>query len=327
MRKKAFVTGGTGFIGINLLKLLLQEGWEIVALHRSTSDLSELKKLPVSLTVGSVTNLDSLHSSIPQDTSVVFHLAGDTNIWSKQNKQQYEVNVTGTKNMVIAAAEKNVDTFIHTSSIAAWGNITGVVTEQTPQRGGNSWVNYERTKWAGEREALKGLEHGMKVIILNPSAVTGPHDNNNWGRLFTALKEGTIPAVSSGCLSIAHVQEVARAHISAVDNGQTGERYILGGENCSVKDLVEMIARISGISQTPAEIPRWLFMAYGQLQETISKVTGNKPKLTPELVKVMTRQNISFSSKKAIKHLGYEIPPLEKTVTDCYEWLKKEGII
>ena len=323
MPKKAFVTGGTGFIGINLLNLLVQ----VVALHRSSSDLTAVKKLPVSLREGSVTDLHSLQQAIPEDTDTIFHLAGDTNMWSKRNDLQHEINVSGTKNMVTAAAEKKVGTFIHTSSVAAWGKMSGTVTEETPQKGKNSWVNYEYTKWAGEQEALKGQESGMNVVILNPAAVTGPHDKNNWGRLFIALKEGTLPGIANGCLSIAHVQHVVQAHLAAAHSAGNGGRYILGGVNCCFADFVKTIARVSDITDTPKQIPNSLFKLYARILDLTSKVTGKEPDLTPELAKIMTRQNVSFSSQKAINELDYEIPPLEKSVTDCYRWLKKEDLI
>lgn len=327
MKKRAFITGGTGFIGINLVTLLVEQGWEVTALHRSGSDLSELNKLPVSINEGSVTNLQSLKMALPQSTEVVFHLAGDTNMWSRHNHRQHQVNVSGTKNMVTAAKDKNVKTFVHTSSVAAWGTIEGIVTESTPQNGWRSWVNYEKTKWAGEQEALKGHSKEMKVVVLNPAAVTGPYDNKNWGRLFLALKNDTLPAIAKGCLSIAHVKPVVQAHLSALEKARGGERYILGGIKCQVKDLVEAITEVSGVDQTPKEIPVWLFKAYGHLLEMTSKFSGNEPTLTPELAKIMTRKNVSFSSKKAINELEYKIPPLKKSVTDCYLWLKKEHLI
>lgn len=328
MRRKAFVTGGTGFIGINLLKLLINKGWDVTALHRATSDLSEISRLPLNLTEGSVTDPESLHDAIPENTEVVFHLAGDTNMWSKRNDYQYQVNVAGTKNMVIAAAEKNVKTFIHTSSVAAWGTMEGrQVSEQTPQKGKDSWVNYEFTKWAGEQEALKGMHRGMDVVILNPAAVTGPHDKNNWGRLFIALKEKKLPAISDGCLSIAHVEQVVKAHLKAVDRGRKGEHYILAGVNCKITELIDTIIDVSEISNSPKRIPRSLFKLYANTLDIISTFTNTEPNLTPELAKIMSRRNLSFSSQKAIDELDYKIPPLETSVKDCYQWLKKEQLI
>jgi nucleoside-diphosphate-sugar epimerase len=326
MAKSAFVTGGTGFIGINLVKQLVDQGWKVTALHRPTSDLSTLRTLPVDLVEGSITNLSSLQNAIPKDTDVVFHLAGDTNMWSQNNDRQTEVNVTGTKNMVQASVEKNVETFIHTSSVSAWGKVKGTISEETPQQGNDSWVNYERTKWLSEREALKACDHDIKAVIMNPAMVVGPHDANNWGRLFFALRDNNLPGVTRGNMSIAHVKEVAKAHISAVEQGSDGERYILGGQHCTFADFVSIIADVSDISAQPKTIPTPVLKLVANFKSAISYFTGREPDLTPELVKLMTR-NVIYSSDKAKSELGYRILPVKKSVHDCHQWLVQEELL
>ncbi|MBW2720607.1 MAG: NAD-dependent epimerase/dehydratase family protein [Deltaproteobacteria bacterium] len=173
MAKTAFVTGGTGFIGINLVELLVREGWRVTALHRPTSDLTYLKRFPIDLAEGSITDRESLERAIPAGTEVVFHVAGDTSFWSKGDAQQDAINIDGTRHMVEVAASKGVRTFIHTSSDSAWGRVKGTVTEETPLQGKDSWINYERSKHLGELEALEGVALGMKVVSLNPANVVG----------------------------------------------------------------------------------------------------------------------------------------------------------
>ncbi|WP_441000005.1 SDR family oxidoreductase [Fodinibius sp. SL11] len=326
MTKRSFVTGGTGFIGINLVKQLVERGWDVTTLHRPTSDISKLKQLPVQLVEGSITDLASLQKAIPNNTEVVFHLAGDTNMWSQKNERQTEINVGGTRNMIQVSAGKNVSTFIHTSSVSAWGMINGTISEETPQQGEDSWVNYERTKWLSEREALKARDHNIKVVIMNPAMVVGPHDANNWGRLFFALRDDNLPGVTRGNMSVAHVEEVAKAHISAVEKGKDGERYILGGQNCTFAEFVSVIGKISNISAQPKVIPEFILKLVAYLQAGISFFTGKEPDLTPELAKLMTR-NVIYSSEKAKRELGYHIPSVETSVQDCYDWLKKEQLL
>lgn len=326
MAKSAFVTGGTGFIGINLVKELVGQGWHVTALHRSTSDLSTLKHLPVNLVEGSITDLPSLQKAMPADTEVVFHLAGDTNMWSQNNDRQSEVNIVGTQNMVHVSSEKNLSAFIHTSSVSAWGKVKGTISEETPQQGNESWVNYERTKWLSERKALQARDHGIKVVIMNPAMVVGPHDANNWGRLFFALRDDDLPGVTRGNMSIAHVHEVVKAHISAVKQGSDGERYILGGQNCTFAEFVSIVAEITDISAKPKIIPAPILKLVANIKAGISYFTGNAPDLTPELAKLMTR-NVIYSSDKAKKELGYSIPPVKKSVQDCHEWLVQEGLL
>lgn len=328
MQKKAFVTGGTGFIGINLIRLLLTSGWNVTALHRPSSDLTHLAKLPVTLRKGTITDKNSLQEALSEQMDVVFHLAGDTNLWSMNNKQQILVNVNGTQNMLEVSAAAGVNTFIFTSSASSWGEMTNKrISEELPQKGMDSWVNYEQTKWAAEQEVLKYLNGQMKVVILNPTTVTGPYDLNNWGRIFIALKENRIPGIPSGTISVAHVREVAKAHITAVKHGKNGNSYILSGEDCTLTAFISEIARVSGEKKLPPKLPDVILKTVAHFQSFISKFTGKKPDLTPELVKILTRKNISYSSQKAKNDLGYQIIPMSESVRDCYEWLKGEGYL
>jgi|AntRauTorcE11897_2_1112592.scaffolds.fasta_scaffold03958_4 nucleoside-diphosphate-sugar epimerase len=327
MAKNAFVTGGTGFIGTTLINKLVNNGWQVTALYRESSTRAPLNNLSITWVKGSVTNRESLINAIPEDCDVVFHLAGDTNLWSKYNPRQTAVNVEGTENTVGASVRNNVRVFIHTSSVAAWGDISGTVSEETPQQGGGSWINYERTKWAGEREALKGQNDGMRVVILNPANVIGPHDKNNWGRLFFALRDNKLPFIADGSVSITHVGAVADAHLAAAECGQSGERYILGGEYHPFPQFVRCINNVSNANNMPVTIPAFLFRGIARVSTGFATLTNNEPAVTPELAKLMTRKDVSYSSQKAIKELDYTIPPMQKSVQDCYSWLNKEGLI
>ncbi|MDX1639894.1 MAG: SDR family oxidoreductase [Balneolaceae bacterium] len=327
MKLRAFVTGGTGFIGINLVHLLLDRGWDVTALYRVSSDTSWLAGLPVRLKKGSVTDRNTLKRATPVGTDVVFHLAGSTNMWSERNEMQTRINVEGTRNMVHAAADNGVSTFIHTSSIAAWGRQEGQVTEETPQKGHKSWINYEYTKWAGEQEALKARDLGMNLVILNPAHVTGPYDVNNWGRLFLLLNEGKIPAIARGESSVTHVREVVKAHLAAVEHGTSGERYLLGGEENTFREFVKAIAEVSGIEKIPPTVPDWVLKSIARMSEFAATITGEEPDITPEIADFLTRKGVRYSSRKAEKQLGYQIVPMETAVRDCHRWLLENGYL
>jgi dihydroflavonol-4-reductase len=326
MQRHAFVTGGSGFIGINLIKLLLDSDWTVTALHRSTSDLRYLENLPVDLREGSITDSEQLQKVMPDKADAVFHLAGDTNLWAKNNDSQAMINVDGTRNVLAAAQSKDASAFIYTSSASVWGEMTGKhISETVPKMGMDSWVNYERTKWAAEQEVLKYSDSKMKVVILNPTTVTGPYDINNWGRIFLALKDKELPGIPDGIISVTHVTEVAKAHIVAVDRGKNGENYILSGVDCTFSQFISEIAQLMGIHKMPKKIPAVLLKSLAYYHSFVSSITGQRPDLTPELAKIMTRKNISYSSDKAIADLGYKIEPMKKSVRDCYNWLSKEG--
>ncbi|MBW1832969.1 MAG: NAD-dependent epimerase/dehydratase family protein [Deltaproteobacteria bacterium] len=326
MAKTAFVTGGTGFIGINLVELLVREGWRVTALHRPTSDLTYLKRFPIDLAEGSITDRESLERAIPAGTEVVFHVAGDTSFWSKGDAQQDAINIDGTRHMVEVAASKGVRTFIHTSSDSAWGRVKGTVTEETPLQGKDSWINYERSKHLGELEALEGVALGMKVVSLNPVNVVGPYDANTWGRIFFMLRDKALPAVSSGVMSITHVRDVVRAHLSAVSQGKNGERYILAGEDHSVAEFVAEFARLSG-TKTPRVAPAWVLKIFGRVSVMVAAITGNEPDVTPEIAAITSQTETVLCSDKAIRELGYRVQPMAVAVQDNYDWLVKEGFL
>ncbi len=326
MSRTAFVSGATGFLGINLIEKLTQDGWEVTALHRPTSDLTYLKRFPVKLAEGSLWDKDSLIKAIPEGTEVIFHLAGDTNMWRKKNEQQYRTNVLGTRYLVEAAAANGAKCFIHTSSVSAWGPTKGITNEETEPIAQNSFINYEKTKLQGEEEALKGREMGMKVVIVNPASIVGPYDNNNWGKIFLALKNKEVPFVAPGENNFVHVSEVVKGHIAAVDKGKDGEKYILSGVNSNLSEYFKEAARLMGIPLPPVA-PRFMFRILGQLMPLAASFSGKEPLITPELADMMTRKDYGFSNEKAKREFGLVDVPLEKGVKDNYEWLVKEGIL
>jgi len=326
MSKKAFVTGGTGFIGINLIKLLLEKNWDVVALHRPPSDLTYLGELPVQLKSGSVTDPESLHNALSDDIDVVFHLAGDTGLWSANNQTQTEVNVAGTRNMLRAASDLQIKHFIHTSSASVWSDMDNrQVHEDLPKKGTDSWVNYEKSKCLAENLVLKHGDQNMKTVVLNPTAVLGPYDLNNWGKLFIGLKNGDLPCIPEGVLSVTHVRDVAEAHINAVEKGKHANNYILSGKDCRFKTIIEEVADILNLKKVPPQLPDIVLKSAAHTQCVISRFTKVQPKLTPELVKIMTRKNLTYSNNKAKQTLNYKVTPLKKTLLDSCRWLSSEG--
>ena len=327
MPKTAFVTGGTGFLGINLLHELCRQGWEITALHRPTSNLKYIQHLPIQLAEGSITDPVSLDKAIPEGTEVIFHLAGDTNQWSKRNEQQRAINVDGTRYMVEAAIKKKVPTFIHTSSIAAWGPVRGLTDENTPQNGATSWINYEKTKWEAEQEALKGIAQGLKVVVINPGSILGPYDTSSWASMFVVLKENQVPGVPPGTNTFVHVNDVVQAHILAVEKGQNGHNYLIAGENTSIQALAAEISRQLGRQKIPPKLPLSLMKLFAWFMGIGAFFSGKPPSVTPEIVSFMSRPEYAFSNAKALKELGYQMTPWQQGVKECYEWMTKGRIV
>ena len=243
---KAFVTGGTGFVGFNLILQLLADNWEIVALHRPTTDIKGLRDKKVRLVKGSITDRDSLLDIFPKNVDAVFHVAGNTNLWSPRNHVQYLDNVVGTQNMVEAALKRGAIRFIHTSSTAAYGHHIERINEETIPNAITSPINHHRTKYLAEIEVRKGIEKGLDAVILNPSNIMGPHDYHNWSQLFMLIDRQKLPGVPEATQTFCHVNEVAKAHIAAFHKGRCGENYILGGADSDYLSLVQKIGELLG---------------------------------------------------------------------------------
>ena len=193
MRGTAFVTGANGFVGLNLVGELLAQGWRVLALHRAGSDTRYLQRMAAERVAGDVTDAGSVLRAMPRGVDAVFHVAGDTNLWSRNNAAQDRVNIDGTRHLVEAALERGARRFLHTSSISAWGLQRGRLDERVPQRGKDSWVNYNRSKHLAEEAVRAGIARGLDAVILNPGAILGPYDTRNYARLVLLVAAGTLP--------------------------------------------------------------------------------------------------------------------------------------
>jgi nucleoside-diphosphate-sugar epimerase len=324
--RAAFVTGGTGFVGLNLVRELMVRGWDITALHRPSSDLKLLKRFHPKLAVGELSDANSLIAAIPPGTDTVFHVAGNTNMWRGGNVQQTLDNVEGTRNVVEAAIAKKVRRLIVTSSISAYGLVDGEITEETPSQAANSSVNYQKTKWRAQEIARAAVSRGLEVVIMQPGAIMGPYDIGTWSRLFLMVRDHKLPGVPPSLLTFTHVREVVAAHIAAADKGKNGASYLLGGENKTMMDLVSEIAALLGKPKPTKETPLGLLRVAAALGDLASRFTGREPPITPEVGRMMGRR-VCVTSAKAKRELCYKVVPLKVMVRDCYDWMVAEGRI
>ena len=322
--KSAFVTGATGFVGLNLVEELVRQGWQVTALHRVESDLAELGRFPVTLVPGDITDAASLRAAMPEDVDAVFHVAGNTNLWSRRNARQTRENVEGTRNAVEAARARGAKKLVLTSSIAAYGQQSGELTEATKSNAKKSWINYQRTKWLAEEEVRKGIRAGLPATILNPGAIIGRYDTGGWARLFHLVAQDRLPGALPGEVSAAHVGEVVKAHIAAAERGKIGENYILAGTRTSFAEMLGIIAELLGKPPPKRILKPGLLRIIARIQTVRAAITGKPPQLTPESVALSTRK-ISCPSLKAQHELGFKIVPVKTMLQDCYEWLVATG--
>ncbi|OWY21531.1 oxidoreductase [Sphingobacteriales bacterium UPWRP_1] len=318
MEKTAFITGATGFLGLNLTELLVGQGWQVTALHRPESNIEILKKIApgVQLAQGSITNLPSVMQAIPQGVDAVFHVAGNTSQWKKYNARQYEDNVTGTGNVVQSALAKGAKKFIHTSSHSAFGIHEGVVIdENTPSNALTCGSNYALTKYLSELEVLKGMEKGLETIILNPCKIMGKYDTNNWAQLIIAVKNNKVPGIPPGGGMFCHVKDVAQAHINAVNMGQNGHRYLLGGPNATFLQVFNLIQKKLGKPLSQKVTPAWALRVACFFMGMASAVTGKEPQLTPEKLSMLIRHPVC-NYQKAMRELEFQTSAIETMIED-----------
>jgi len=323
----AFVTGGSGFVGPNLIEQLLARGWTVTALHRPSSDTSLLKKLGAELTVGSIGDIDSLRAAMPENIDAVFHVAGNTSLWSQNDQQQDRDNIDGTANMVKVALEKKAGRFIQTSSVSAYGFHENRITESSPSTALVSKVNYLKSKYLAEEKVREGIKQGLDAVILNPCGIIGPYDQHNWSQLFTLVKDDNLPGIPPGSGSFCHVREVAAAHIAAYECGKTGENYLLAGTDAHFEELIHQIGAIISKPVNAKVMPPLILKIVAKVQNWISRYTKKEPDLTPEKVALITRRVVA-SCSKAVTELNYnDQVPLNDMLEDCYQWMKSEGRI
>jgi nucleoside-diphosphate-sugar epimerase len=323
--KTAFVTGATGFVGLNLVSELCALGWDVIALHRPSSDLSYLKRFPVRLAMGAVENLVSIENAMPENVDVVFHLAADLSFWTRNNLRQTRTNVVGTRNVVEAALRRGARRFVHTSSTIVYGFPIPPFDETASLNGLGSWFNYMHTKALAEEELRRGIDRGLDAVILSPAHVIGRYGSDNWARLIQlAAGRGLLVVVPSGRGSFGHATAVARAHIAAATCGRTGENYILGGCDATYVEVVRIAGELMGRRPKVLKVRAPAMHIASFALGLASRWTKRPPSLTREGAHLLSR-DVRVRSDKAIAELGYEPADLRTMVEDCYRWLVEEG--
>jgi len=322
--KTAFVTGATGFLGVNLAALLREAGWRVVAIHRPASRLAELRNLGVELAPGAIDDPASLERAMPGGVDAVFHVGGNTSMWSKNNVAQTRDNVEGTRNVAAVARTRGARRMVHTSSVAVYGLGDFRADEKTPPAE-DCWVNYFRTKRLAEREVEAAAAQGLDTVILRPGNIVGPRDRSNWARLIKLVSAGKLPGTPPGRASWCHVREVARAHLVGAERGRPGAAYGLSCVEASYADFVSAVAAATG-GRAPKVMPALVLRAYAGVLSIGSAFTGREPEVTPEGI-ATTCNRVTQDSSLAQRELDYKPSTLQEMVTDCVAWMRAEGML
>jgi dihydroflavonol-4-reductase len=326
-RMKALVTGGTGFLGANLAKGLAEQGWQVRILRRSTSPLAAVKDLNVEHVFGDITEIDSLTAAM-RDVDVVFNVAAISQYWRNSASLIYKVNVGGAQNVFDAAARSGVRRIVHTSSAAAVGFIRGrSANEDDPFNQPPDRFPYGHSKWLAEELARERVKAGQDIVMVNPSAIVGARDIN-WisGSLLREAKRGRIPVIPQGGVNFVAVQDVVAGHIAAAAQGRSGERYILGGENLTNRQTVELACEIVGVKAPRFTQPRWTIPIAGWALDAAAKISGPRLPISGEQMR-LTAEHIYFDSSKARRELGLPQTPVRQALKECYDWYVTHGYL
>lgn len=325
---KAFVTGGTGFVGANLVRLLLQEGYTVRALVRPQSNLANLQGLDVDLVQGDL--LDPNLAQQMRGCQALFHVAAHYSLWQTEREALYQNNVLGTRQVLRAAREAGIERTVYTSSVAAIGvSKAGVSVDETHQSPVEKLVgHYKKSKFLAEQEAIQAAQSGQDVVIVNPSSPIGPWDikPTPTGDIILRFLRRQMPFYVETGLNFIHVQDVAWGHLLALHKGKTGDRYILGHQNLSLKAVLDQLSEITGLPAPQGTVPAWLPLSVAWIDEKVLARLGKSPSIPLDGVR-MAQQAMYYDPSKAVRELGLPQTPIAVALQDAVDWFFQHGYV
>lgn len=325
---RAFVTGGTGFIGANLVRLLLQSGYAVRSLVRANSSLDNLRDLDVEIVKGDLNDPDLWRQML--GCQVLFHVAAHYSLWQADHEALYRHNVLGTRNVLAAAHQAGIERIVYTSSVAAIGvGAQGEIVDETHQSPVEELIgHYKKSKFLAEQEAMRAARAGLDVVIVNPSTPIGPLDikPTPTGDIILRFLRRQMPFYVDTGLNFIDVRDVARGHLLALEKGQSGDRYILGHQNLSLKQLLDQLAQITGYSAPQHSVPAWLPLSVAWIDERILAPLGKQPSIPLDGVR-MADKPMYYNATKAVRELGLPQSPLITALKDAVDWFVTHGYV
>jgi len=324
---KLFITGATGFVGSHVAALAAEQGADLRLLSRASSNRANLPRY-ADVVTGDLRRPEQFASAL-QGCDAVIHVAADYRLWVPKPEEMYEANVEGTRELLRLAREAGVPRVVYTSSVATMGFKTDgtVVDENAPVSEADMIGHYKRSKWLAEQVAIEAARAGQQVIILNPTTPIGSLDTKPTptGRIVVDFLKKKFPAYVDTGLNLVDVSEIARMHLDALRVGRPGERYILGGENLTLKQILDRLAGITGLPSPKHKVPHSVAMAFAFLDETITgKLRGKEPRATVEAVR-MGQKMMFANSAKAERDLGFMVLPVDDALREACKWFVANG--
>ena len=324
------ITGATGFVGSAVVRRLIDAGHQVRALTRADSDRRNLDGLGLEVVTGDLRDPASLARAVA-GCSALFHVAADYRLWAPDPDELYRSNVAGTRDLMVAAAGAGVERIVYTSSVATLGfNADGApADETTPVRLDDMIGDYKRSKFLAEEEVRRLVaEDGLPAVIVNPSTPAGPRDARPTptGRLIVEAAAGRMPAYVDTGLNIVHVDDVAKGHLLAYERGAAGERYVLGGDDMTLAEILGEIARLTGRAPPRIKLPHGLILPFAHAAEAWARLSGREPFATADGIRI-ARKTMYFSSAKAKARLGYAPRPAAEALADAVAWYRDNGYL
>jgi dihydroflavonol-4-reductase len=321
------VTGATGFLGSAVVRTLLDRGEAVRVLVRRESDRRNIAGLNVEVVEGNLNDPQSLRNAV-KGCRTLYHAAADYRLWVRDPKQLYETNVTATRELLLLASEAGVERIVYTSSVATLGREPSgrPADERTPVTIDDMTGHYKRSKFLAEEDVNRLVrDEKIPVVIVNPSTIIGPRDirPTPTGRMVEEAARGKIPAFVDTGLNVVHVDDVAAGHVQAYEHGKIGERYVLGGDDMMLREILAEIASLVGRRPPRIRLPRGAVLPVAYIAEFAARIRGSavEPLVTVDGIK-MSKKFMFFSSEKAKKAIGYAPRPGREALADAVEWLR-----
>lgn len=321
--KPALVTGASGFLGWHVASALIARGFAVRAMARRPGSIQDLD---AEVVAGDLRNPDSLKAAVA-GCSAVFHVAADYRLWVKRPDEMYRVNVDGARELLKAAEAAGVERFVYTSTVGCIGFIKdGIADERSPVRLEDMTGHYKRSKFLAEQEALKAARAGFPVVIVNPTAPVGAHDvkPTPTGQTIVDFLKGRLPAFVDTGLNVVDAADVAAGHLLAYEKGRAGERYILGGDNLTLEQILQELAAITGRKAPSARLPWLAALLAGAASTAWAELSGNPPRVPLDAVR-MARKKMWVSHEKARRELGYDPAPARTGLINAVRWFQAHG--
>lgn len=326
----AFVTGATGFLGSHVARVLVAQGADLRLLVRPASDLRNVDDLKADRVVGDLRDAASIEKAL-SGCDVVFHVAADYRLWVRDPAEMYRSNVEGTRALLEAARRQGVRRVVYTSSVATMGftasNNGNVADEQSPVGIADMIGHYKRSKFMAEQAAFEAAKSGVDVVVVNPTTPIGERDikPTPTGRIVVDFLKRKFPAYVETGLNLVDATECARGHVQALEKGRSGERYILGGENLTLKQILDRLAVITGLKSPTVKLPYVFAFATGIVDEMVTgRLLGREPRATIDAVR-MGRKMMFVSSAKAERELGWRTVPVNGALRRSVDWFRDHG--